>query len=472
MIEAKYVVIGGGIAGMSCIDGISILDKNAPVVLISASPYIKAVTYVTPITKMLTEYIVEEKSYDDVSLMYPSLRIIKDAAIRISTEKCLVETVTSQIIKYEKLCICTGASPKVISPNNEFVICIRDTDSAELLQNKLKSAKRVVVVGNGGIATEIVYEIEGVDIIWVIKDKHISATFIDPGAAEFFQDNLCKIEKKETSSVIKTIKYTTDELYESKLTGAALGPNWHDKINLINKNRNSSNVTVEYETEIKNIWNTKNISLQKEEDWSIYVELNNGKTYGCDFVVSAIGVIPNSENILVENGSFELSFDKGIKVNSQMETNLKNIYAAGDVCTASWIPARHWFQMRLWTQARQMGSYAARCMVNAIHEESIMLDFCFEMFTHVTRFFGYKVILLGLFNAQTLEKNYELMLRVTKKQEYIKLVISDNKLQGALLIGDTDLEEMCENLILNQLDISEFGEDLLNPDIDIEDYFD
>lgn len=46
------------------------------------------------------------------------------------------------------------------------------------------------------------------------------------------------------------------------------------------------------------------------------------------------------------------------------------------------------------------------------------------------------------------------------------------RMQGALLIGDTDLEETFENLIVDQLDISSIGEDLLNPNIDISDYFD
>ena len=43
---------------------------------------------------------------------------------------------------------------------------------------------------------------------------------------------------------------------------------------------------------------------------------------------------------------------------------------------------------------------------------------------------------------------------------------------GAVLIGETDLEETFENLILNQMDLTPYGEELLNPDIDIEDYFD
>jgi CheY-like chemotaxis protein len=66
----------------------------------------------------------------------------------------------------------------------------------------------------------------------------------------------------------------------------------------------------------------------------------------------------------------------------------------------------------------------------------------------------------------------EIWTRVTHNEEYIKIIIKDGKVIGALLIGDTNLEEVFENLILNQLDVSALGADILNPDIDIEDYFD
>lgn len=47
--------------------------------------------------------------------------------------------------------------------------------------------------------------------------------------------------------------------------------------------------------------------------------------------------------------------------------------------------------MRLWTQARQMGWYAAKCMAADALGESVDQDFCFELFAHVTKFFNYKV---------------------------------------------------------------------------------
>ena len=45
-------------------------------------------------------------------------------------------------------------------------------------------------------------------------------------------------------------------------------------------------------------------------------------------------------------------------------------------------------------------------------------------------------------------------------------------MQGALLIGESDLEETLENLMLTQLDVGAFADSLLDPDVDIEDFFD
>ena len=159
-------------------------------------------------------------------------------------------------------------------------------------------------------------------------------------------------------------------------------------------------------------------------------------------------------------------------VDSKMGTSVKDVYAAGDVCTCSWKPAEHWFQMRLWSQACQMGDYAARCMWASSQKLDIDLDFCFEMFAHITRFFDRKVIMLGKFDARDLGNDYQLLLRCTEGVEYVKAVVHSGRVCGALLIGETELEETFENLILNQIDVSSFGEDLINPDIDIEDYFD
>jgi len=53
----------------------------------------------------------------------------------------------------------------------------------------------------------------------------------------------------------------------------------------------------------------------------------------------------------------------------------------------------YFLQMRLWTQARVMGYYAAQCMVAAEENSDTSdspADFSFELFAHMTNFFGYK----------------------------------------------------------------------------------
>jgi hypothetical protein len=100
-----------------------------------------------------------------------------------------------------------------------------------------------------------------------------------------------------------------------------------------------------------------------DDVWPIYIELSNGKIYGCDFIVSAIGVTPNVEgfvrcapvelwiqhtitdDIVDPLLQFALGSDGGLLVDEKMRTSVKNIFACGDVCSAGWKWAEHWFQV-------------------------------------------------------------------------------------------------------------------------------
>ncbi|OAD61346.1 Pyridine nucleotide-disulfide oxidoreductase domain-containing protein 1 [Eufriesea mexicana] len=473
-INCTFLVVGGGIAGVSCVECIGFFAPEEEIILITASPLIKAATNIIPLGKTLMQFDIEEKDTTFLMKAYNSLKIFHDFVIKVNSLDKQVETKNGRIINYKMLCLCNGARPKLIEEHNNFILGIRDTESVFQFSQKIKNSKRIVIVGNGGIASEIVNEVDGLEMIWVIKDKHISATFVDPGAAEFFMDKINKTDIPIDTNVncaTKRMRYTVSNPSTTTTGGPALGPDWHNSFDVKGAFPQSTKVQIEYECEVIKIFSKseqKELSLM--EEWPIYVELTNGKTIGCDFIVSATGVIPNSDIIGLED--IKKGEDGGLLVDWKLETSKQDIYAAGDVCTAGWNLPKHWFQMRLWTQAHQMGRYVAKSMISKLKNEEFLQDFCFELFTHVTKFFGYKVILLGLFNGQKLDNNYEILLRMTKGKEYIKLILKDGKMQGAVLIGDTDLEEMCENLILNQLDLSIYGEDLLNPDIDIEDYFD
>ena len=54
----------------------------------------------------------------------------------------------------------------------------------------------------------------------------------------------------------------------------------------------------------------------------------------------------------------------------------------------------------------------------------------------------------------------------------MRVTLLRGRLIGAVLMGDTQLEETFENLILDQLDLSSYGPGLLDPSIALDHVFD
>ena len=118
-------------------------------------------------------------------------------------------------------------------------------------------------------------------------------------------------------------------------------------------------------------------------------------------MISATGVIPATE-WLNSNTEIHKTEDNFIIINELMETSCENIYSAGDCCeyqthvekidsNSNNLINNFWFQMKLWNQAKIMGIFSAKSMIS---NGDIEKDFSFEMFAHVTRFFGYKVVIM------------------------------------------------------------------------------
>jgi hypothetical protein len=168
-----------------------------------------------------------------------------------------------------------------------------------------------------------------------------------------------------------------------------------------------------------------------------------------------------------------------------MRTSCADVFCAGDAADCQWGHldsdggASHWFQKRLWTQARTLGAFAGRCMSLGLYDSDPSLSlqgFNLDLFAHCTTFFNKKVVLLGRYNGQGLERDsvsdmtsYQ---RVDSNNTFIRVLLRQGMMVGAIIIGDTDLEETFENLIMNGTDLSMFGPHVLDPDFDIEEYFD
>ena len=78
-----------------------------------------------------------------------------DAYILHSASSSSIEYST---ISYDRLCLCTGVRPRLIAPHPN-IIGLRDSHSLNELVRRLSGARRVLVVGNGGIALELVHEV-------------------------------------------------------------------------------------------------------------------------------------------------------------------------------------------------------------------------------------------------------------------------------------------------------------------------
>uniref|UniRef100_A0A4W5NIA0 Pyridine nucleotide-disulphide oxidoreductase domain 1 n=1 Tax=Hucho hucho TaxID=62062 RepID=A0A4W5NIA0_9TELE len=344
-----------------------------------------------------------------------------------------LHTVDGLEIHYEKLCICSGGRPKLLTQDNPYELGIRDTNCA---QRRLSKAKRIVDVGIVGIALELMYEVEGCEVIWAVKDKAIGNTFFDTGADQARYT----IEGPAATQGLAVGGNRQGESRGLVEPGSALGPYWHEGISL----RGAEEVSICI-------------------FWSQIPQLTNRKTFGCDFIVSATGVVPNTKPFLHGN-NFALAEDSGWRVDDHMMTE-SDIYAAGDLCTAGWEPSHLWQQ--------------GRCMAADVLSETIELDLRFKLFSHFFFIPNFIVVLLGRFNGQGLGLNQELLVRCIKGHEYVKVVLRGGRMFEAVFIGETDLEETFENLILNQMDLTNvcvcvyltpYGGLLLNPNI--EDYFD
>lgn len=294
-MNATFVVVGGGIAGVSCVEVLAFYHPEERIILLTESPIIKAATNLVALGKSLTRFDIVEKH---ASALPGNITVITDRLLSIKSQAKTIVTEKEVVISYRYLCLCTGARPKLIEQGrgNNYVLGIRDTESVMEFQKRIENSRKIVVVGNGGIASELIYELKNVTIDWVIKDKHVSQTFVDPGASAFFQSRIQNSEKvlvegTSKAPVLKRMRYAegaekTDGVSNS---GAALGPDWHTLFNLTGTSKQlPKSVTIQYNSEVKTI----SLNTGGSSEYPVQAILTNNDVISYDFVVSATGVTP------------------------------------------------------------------------------------------------------------------------------------------------------------------------------------
>jgi nitrite reductase (NADH) large subunit len=180
------------------------------------------------------------------------------------------------------------------------------------------------------------------------------------------------------------------------------------------------------------------------------LELADGKTVEGDFVVVSAGIKPNIE--LAQAAG--ISVNKGILINDHMETNISNIYAAGDV-------AEYKDKMYgIWPAAQRQGVVAGINMAGGG-----------EAYTGTVPATTLKVAgihLTSMGNISGEDKNVE---QVKEKDPgrsvYKKLFMKEGKVIGAIFLGEGKNAYDMGKLIEKKIDVSGYKEKLLKPDFDV-----
>lgn len=306
----------------------------------------------------------------------------------------------------------------------------------------------------------------------MVRHESIGDAFFDGEVGQFLLEDL-QYMRNHVEFSIDCFKTKRGTKVQETTPGASVGPSWIQQlIGLAACSSTKAQLHIERLCEVTKI-------SRNQASGRIDVTLSNGKLVSVDTVISAIGVDP-SPNISWIPGSILRAPDGGIQVSTDMRTSFPHVYAAGDACTVLKETNSCWFQMRLWSQARFMGLRAAHSMLNI--EDQMASDLPFDLFIHVTHFLGKRVVLLGCFNGQNLEqvneddsdsiRLYSRILGDPPGRNFVRVLLKNGKIKGAICIGETGLEETLENLIMDGIDVSSFGPDLLDPDCGLDDIFD
>jgi ferredoxin-nitrate reductase len=177
------------------------------------------------------------------------------------------------------------------------------------------------------------------------------------------------------------------------------------------------------------------------------VRLRSGQEINCQAIVIAIGTTPNIELARVSG----IECKRGVVVNDYLLTSDPNIYAIGEIAEFKG------FLYGITAAAEQQAEIVARHLSGDIAH-------CYEgsLLMNILKMHGTELCSLGLAEAPDNDPAYEEVVFIDKaKRYYKKCIIHNDRLVGAILIGDkTEFLEF-KDLISNKIELSEKRLELL-----------
>lgn len=178
------------------------------------------------------------------------------------------------------------------------------------------------------------------------------------------------------------------------------------------------------------------------------VNLESGEKLKGGLVLISAGVRPD----LSLAQALGLDIDKGVKVDDTMQTSRENIYAAGDL-----IEHRGRFY-GIWPAAQEQGKVAGAAMAGAAAQYDGTLP------SNVLKVAGIDLMAAGDIDA---DGKLEAIVHQNEAQKtYRKLVIQDNLLVGAILLGDIRGSAEIQAAIKKKTDVSRLKNELAQGNFD------
>ena len=396
----RYVVIGASAAGISGAKTLRELDKDAEIVLISKDENVYS-------RCILHHYISNHRDVD--ALNFTSKNFFEENNITwmkglevkdVNDKEQTLNLSNGETLSYDKLLVCSGASafippvPGLREGNN--VVGLRNLDDAVLIKDQAKKVKNVVVLGAGLV---------GIDAVSGLLGQGL---------------NISLVEMSNKILPLQLDKHASD-VYEKKFT--------------------EEGVSLKLDVKAEKL-------LLDEDNNPKALLFNTGEEVACELVVVATGV--RSNIAFMANSNIEC--DRfGLIIDAKGQTNIENIYGAGDVTGRN----------PIWPTAVKEGIIAAH---NILGKEMIMTDFFGSKNT--MNFVGVATMSLGMVEPE--DETYVVETQI-EGDNYKKIIHKDGKIYGAIIQGDLSYAGVLTQLIKENIDVSKVTKSLF--DIDYADFF-
>ena len=397
----NYCIIGNGVAATAAVEAIRELDEEGRITVISAEPY---PVYSRPLITYLLSGKVDEADMlyrDEGFYQRKKVDLIMKRAVSIDTEEREVLLEDGGKVPFDKLLIATGGKPfvpEISGLDKEGVFTFTTWDDAKQISEMVGQVSHALVVGGGMIglkATESLVQL-GVKVTVVeLADRVLSAVF-DPEASSIMEEHL-----------------------------------------------RSFGVDIITENSVEEIAGDGRVKK---------AILRDGREVECEMVIIAIGVRPNLD--LVKDTGIDVN--RGIVVDSHMETSIKGIFAAGDVAEAFDMLNRDKRPIPVWPSAYRQGRIAGYNMAGSTAEYTGGFS------QNSIEVLGLPTISLGITNPNG--GGYEVLKKRRSDKEYKKIVLMDDTIVGAIFIGCIDRAGIITGLIRDGINVKSFKKALLDDD--------